>query len=67
MFWGAKYFSNRIEKLHKMTFINFLLLLKKFEKVEKTGIISTKFSYDVLHLLYSAILLKNAICATDKS
>ena len=53
MFWGAKnflkffqkYFSNRIEKLHKMTFIIFFsFFLKKFEKVEKTGIISTKFS-----------------------
>ena len=50
MFWGAKkkikfkkkikYFSNRIEKLHKMAFIN-LFFLKKFEKVEKTGIIPT--------------------------
>ena len=40
-----KYFSNRIEKLHKMAFIKiFLFFLKKFEKVEKTGIISTKFS-----------------------
>ena len=45
MFWGAKtflkfffkYFSNRIEKLHKMAFIIFFFLLKKFEKVEKTG------------------------------
>ena len=45
-----KYFSNRgirnrIEKLHKMAFIIFFLFcLKKFEKVEKTGIIPTKFS-----------------------
>ena len=39
------YFSNRIEKLHKMAFIIFFWKsLKKFEKVEKTGIISTKFS-----------------------
>ena len=46
MFWGAKkFFSNRIEKLHKMAFIFFLFFLKKFQKVEKTGrIISTKFS-----------------------
>ena len=52
MFWGAKkkiykkkYSRNRIEKLHKMAFIIFFLLcLKKFEKVEKTGIISSKFS-----------------------
>ena len=56
MFWGAKnffkffkkYFSNRIEKLHKMAFIYLFIFLKKFEKFEKTGIISTKF-----HLLYS--------------
>ena len=40
MFWGAKkilkffkkYFSNRIEKLHKMAFIYFFF---KFEKGEK--------------------------------
>ena len=52
MFWGAKkilkffqkYFSNRIEKLHKMAFIIFFLFFLKFEKVEKTGIITTKFS-----------------------
>ena len=52
MFWGAKknlkifkkYFSNRIENLHKMAFIYYIFFLKKFEKVEKTGIISTKFS-----------------------
>ena len=49
MFWGAKkiffkYFSNRIEKLHKMAFIIFFFFLKKVEKVQKTGIISTKFS-----------------------
>ena len=46
MFWGAKknleffkkYFSNRIENLHKMAFIIFyFFFLKKFEKVEKTG------------------------------
>ena len=44
MFWGAKknlnffqkYFSNRIEKLHKMAFIN-SFFLKKCEKSEKTG------------------------------
>ena len=47
MFWGAKkifkkYFSNRIEKLHKMAFIYFFFFF--FEKIEKTGIISTKFS-----------------------
>ena len=35
---GKNFFSNCIEKLHKIAFINFLsLLLKKFEKVEKTG------------------------------
>ena len=54
MFWGAKkklkkcfwkYFSNRIRMWHKMTFIIFFLFcLKTFEKVEKTGIISSKFS-----------------------
>ena len=52
MFWGAKkilnfflkkYFSNQIEKLHKMAFIIFFFL-KKFEKIEKTGIITTKYS-----------------------
>ena len=37
-----KNFSNRIEKLHKMAFMIFFL--KKFEKVEKTGIIATKYS-----------------------
>ena len=35
------FFSNRIEKLHKMFFFNFFFIififLKKFEKVEKTG------------------------------
>ena len=30
-----KYFSNRIEKLHKMAFIFLYIFLKKFEKVEK--------------------------------
>ena len=49
MFWGAKkikkYFSNLIEKLHKMAFLIFFFFFwKKFEKVEKTGIITTKFS-----------------------
>ena len=48
MFWRAKkikkYFSNRIEKLHKMAFIIFFFFLEKFEKVEKTGIIATLFS-----------------------
>ena len=52
MFWEAKKnfriflknFRNRIEKLHKMAFTTFFFLLKKFEKVEKTGIISTKCS-----------------------
>ena len=49
MFWGSKkflkfffkYFSNRIEKLHKMAFIIIIFFLKKFEK---TGIIPTKYS-----------------------
>ena len=53
MFWEAKkilknflkYFSNRIEKLHKMAFIFFFIFfLKKLEKVGKTGIIPKKFS-----------------------
>ena len=39
-----KIFSNRIEKLHKMAFIIYIFFLKKFEKVEKTGIIFTKVS-----------------------
>jgi hypothetical protein len=39
-----KYFSNRIEKLHKMAFIYIYFFFEKFEKVEKTGIIATKFS-----------------------
>ena len=49
MFWGAKkiqklfkkYFSNRIEKLHKMASIFFLFL-------------GLNFSYTVLYPLYSA-------------
>ena len=68
MFWGAKiflknfkkYFSNRIEKLHKMAFIYMcFFFLKKFEKVEKTGIISTKFS---LRCTPSVILGSNPLC-----
>ena len=40
-----KYFSNHIEKLHKMAFIIFFF---KFEKVEKTGFLGLNFSYTVL-------------------
>ena len=44
----SKYFSNRIEKLHKMAYI-----LKKFENVEKTVFLGLNFSYTVLYPLYS--------------
>ena len=62
MFWGAKkfskifkkYFSNRIEKLHKMAFIFlFFFFLKKFEEVEKTGFFRAKFFF---HYTLSLIL-----------
>ena len=44
-FFFLKYFSNRIEKLHKMAFIFFFIFfLKKLEKVGKTGIIPKKIS-----------------------
>ena len=46
-----KYFSNRIEKLHKMAFL-FFFLLKMFEKVEKTVFLGLNFSYTVLYPLY---------------
>ena len=48
-----KFFSNRIEKLHKMAFIIFFFFLKKFEKVEKTGFFRAKF---LLHCTLSVIL-----------
>ena len=52
MFWGAKKIFKKILKIFQQPhskvngFYNFFffLFLKKFEKVEKTGIISTKFS-----------------------
>ena len=47
-----KYFSNRIEKLHKMAFIIFFLV-KKFEKVEKTGFFRAKSFF---HCTLSLIL-----------
>ena len=59
MFWGAKkiskffwkYFSNRIEKLHKMAFIIFFFFLEKVWKSWKN--LLQNFPDDVLHLLYS--------------
>ena len=45
-----KYFSNRIEKLHKMAYI-YLFFLKKLKKVEKTGIISTNISQKITSLV----------------
>ena len=59
MFWGAKkiekkfekYFSNRIEKLHKMAFTIWFFL--KFEIVEKTVNFRAKF---FLHCTLSVIL-----------
>ena len=65
MFWGAKklkkyfkkYFSNRIEKLHKMTLIIFFFyFLKKLKKVELSP---QNFRYDVLHPFYSVCKLRS--------
>ena len=53
MFWGAKenlknFFKNilatALKSYIKWLLYFFFLFMKKFEKVEKTGIISTKFS-----------------------
>ena len=52
MFWG-KYFSNRIEKLHKMAFIYIFFI----EKVEKLVFLGLNFSYTVLYPLYSGYVL----------
>jgi hypothetical protein len=62
MFWGAKklwnfffkYFSNRIEKLHKMAFIyTYFFFWKSLKKLKKLELSPQNFRYDVLHLLYS--------------
>ena len=63
MFWGAKkilkffqkYFSNGIEKLHKMAFITFFFFLKSFKNLKKLELSPQNLSYDLLHLLYSGI------------
>ena len=47
MFWGAKNFKNILAtalKSYIKGIYNFFFFLKIFEKVEKTGIVSTKFS-----------------------
>ena len=56
---NSKFFFKNILATALKSYIKWLLqffffFLKKFQKVEKTGIISTKSRYDVLHLLYSA-------------
>ena len=65
MFWGAKkilnlfwkYFSNSIDRLHKIALIFFFSFWKSLKKLEKLELSPQNFRYDVLHLLYSDIIL----------
>ena len=55
-----KYFSNRTEKLLKMAFIIFfLLLLKKCEKVEKTGFFRANTQISNLNVLHKGLLMQD--------
>ena len=65
MFWGAKKIFKDILATALKSYIKWLLqffffFFKEFEKVEKTGIISTKFS---LRCTPSVILGLNQICS----
>ena len=54
-----KYFSNRIEKLHKMAFIYIFFFFLNFEKVEKTVFLGLILRFSNLNVLHKDLLLQD--------